>query len=225
MRIIAAIILIASTSASSSAEDISSQKRFAKVIALTGKATVTRPDGTTAQLRLGDDLWAGTALKTDAGGTVDLFFRRIGTILQVQTNTALTLDKLESEMKRGKLVKRTELSLKQGSILGCIRVLIPESKVLIRTPKVLLHVSGTGMGRFEFWADGSVLVGQKSKLSVVTDTSGDLMPVTPGQFFSGKSAQIVQANPSLLDALSKKMDVLQATATQLTPPPLSEELP
>lgn len=69
---------------------------------------MTRPDGTTAQLRLGDDLPAGTALKTDAAGTVDLFFRRIGTILQVQTNTTLTLDKLEIEMKRGKLAKRTD---------------------------------------------------------------------------------------------------------------------
>ena len=69
------------------------------------------------------------------------------------------------------------------------------------------------MGRFEFWADGSVLVGQKSALSVV----GDPLAVTPGQFFNGKSERLVPANASLLVAFSKKMNVLKATARDLTP--------
>lgn len=219
------LIFLCSTFCSTAAEGIAAQKRFGKVIAVTGKATATKADGTIAEVHLGDEFPAGTVIKTAADGSVDLFFRRIGTMFQIQTNTSVTLDKLEMEMKGGKLLKRTELSLKEGSLLGCVRVLIPESKVLIRTPKTSFHVPGTGMGRFEFWADGSVLVGRRSKLSVVADISGEPTAVSPGQYFSAKATNVVAANPSLWEGFSKKMDALQATAIQLTPPPTPEELP
>lgn len=219
------LLSLCATFCAFAAEDSAAQKRFGKVIAVTGKATATRADGTIADVRVGDEFPAGTVIKTGADGSVDLFFRRIGTMFQMQTNTSLSLDKLEMEMKGGKLVKRTELSLKEGSLLGCVRVLIPESKMLVRTPKVSFHVPGTGMGRFEFWADGSVLVGRRSKLSVVADVSGEPTAISPGQYFSSKATNVIAANPALLEGFSKRMDALQATAIQLTPPPTPEELP
>lgn len=227
MRAIRILVLIVLCSQFSFAvEDAAaSQKRFGKVIALTGRTVTIKSDGTTADIRIGDELPPGTVIKTGNDSSVSLFFRRIGMILQVRTNTTLSLDKLEMEMKNGRLAKRTELSLSEGGILAFVRVLVPESRVLVRTPKASFQVPGTGMGRFEFWADGSVLVGRKSKLSVVADVSGDSSAVSPGQFFSVKSNNVISANPALLDAFSKKMDALQATAIQLTPPPLPEELP
>jgi len=200
-------------------------KRFGKVIAVTGKATATKPDGSKTEIKVGDELTAGTELKTENEATVNLFFRRIGTIVQVQTNSVVSLDKLEAEMKDGKLVKRTELSVKQGRILSCVRMLIPESKVIVRTPKVVFHAPGTGMGRFQFSADGSAIVGRRSALTLVADAGGELVTVMPGQTFDGKSTHAVQVNPAYLEQFVKTMDVLQETARGLTPPPAPEDLP
>jgi hypothetical protein len=209
----------------SALEDAPLPKRFGKVISVSGKATATKPDGRTAEIHVGDELPAGTVVKTGKEATVNLFFRRIGTIVQVQTNSVLALDKLEMEMRDGKLVKRTELSLKEGKFLSCIRVLIPESKVIVRTPKATFHVPGTGLGRFQFSADGSAIVGRRSKLTLIADVGGEPIAVMPGYYFDGKSTNAVQPNPAFFEQFSKAMDILQKTASELTPPPAPEELP
>jgi hypothetical protein len=200
-------------------------KRAGKVIALTGKAIIEHPDGSRSDAKVGDELSAGSILKTEKNSSVNLFFRRIGTIVQVEPNTTLSLDKLDAQYKDGKLIKRTEISLKEGKFYACVRVLIPESKVLVRTSHTTFHVPGTGMGRFEFNADGSALVGRRSNLTLVATSGLESVSVSPGQFFDPKQTNAVAAAPARFQAFTMNMDALQDTARSLTPPPLPEDMP
>ncbi len=199
-------------------------KRFGKVIGMTGQPMVVKADGSRVAVKMGDELPPGTTVASGEG-TLNLFFRRIGTIVQLQTNSTVSLDKLEMEKRDGKLVKRTEIGVKEGALLSCVRVLIPESKVIVRTKRTVFHVPGTGMGRFEFRADGSALVGRRSKLTLIADVGGEPVAVMPGQFFDGKSTNAATAGPTFFAEFTKRMDILQATASELTPPPSAEELP
>lgn len=225
MRQLLLSLFLSSIAIFSYAADSSVPKRAAKVIALTGKATALKADGSSVPLKVGDEFPAGSTLKTEENATVDLFFRRIGSIVELEPGTTLKIDKLEMEMKNGKLVKRTELSLKEGGVYACVRVMIPDSKIMVRTPKTVFHVPGTGMGRFQFGADGSALVGRRSKLTLIADTSGELDAVQPGQLFNPKTTNAVTANPSFFEKFTVRMDALQKTASELTPPPVAEDMP
>lgn len=197
--------------------------RYAIVISLDGKCYYSTPGIPKAELSAGLSLPQGAKVWTEKGGTAELYFRQIASIFKMMPNTEVVLEKLDKRMKDGYLVKETVIALNKGRILTRARVLLPESRFEVRTPFSTISVPDVGYARYDIRADGTMVVGKKSKLParVVTGSStNQVMPAT----IIGKNGKTNRVDQKVLEEITPQLDQLEALADVLTPPPGPQEV-
>jgi hypothetical protein len=91
---------------------------------------------------------------------------------------------LDKYAKDGVILKETSVALREGRLLCVVRLLVPESKFEVRTPATVFQMPAAGIGRYDIRADGTVIVGKKSRvplkaLSIAPVAKTNL--VSPGQ--------------------------------------------
>jgi hypothetical protein len=202
--------------------------RQAVVLAVDGKAFVVSEAGQQRPLKRGERLPQGAVVRTDASGNVDLYFRQIGTVFRLMPGTKLQLDRMEKHMKDGVLVKETIVSLQEGRMLACVRVLVPDSRFEVHTPTTVFAVPAAGVGRYDLRVDGTVIVGKRSRLALRALDAKDQSRtnlVSPGQRYDRGRNQVMEADPATLSDLLTQFDEMQLISDALTPPPQPNELP
>lgn len=138
-------------------------QRFAVIVDVNGKGYYSTPGVPKGDLRKGLTLPEGTKIWTTKGDAL-IYFRRIATIVKLEPQSELILEKLDQHPKDGFMVKETVLSLNKGRILTRPRVLLPDSKFTVQTPVSIFSVPDVGYARYDLRADGTAIVGKKSKL-------------------------------------------------------------
>lgn len=196
--------------------------RYAIVIALEGKCYYSTPGIPKAELSAGLSLPQGAKVWTEKG-TAELYFRQIASIFKMMPNTEVVLEKLDKRLKDGLWVKETVLALNKGRILTRARVLLPESRFEVRTPYSTISVPDVGYARYDIRADGTMVVGKKSKLParvVIGSSTNHVMPAT----IIGKDGKTNRVDQKVLEEITPQLDQLEALADVLTPPPGPQEV-
>lgn len=149
------------------------QATEAKVVKVTGPATVTLPGQTEAvALTVGMSLPSGAVITTGAGGEVDIQ-PMAGTLTAVRANTSVSLDELSvTKNSAGVVTKQTaQLGLKSGNVVS---TLDPGRKAInnygIRTPKGVAAARGTTYGVGVSVTDGESVA---TMAGTVTFTTAD----------------------------------------------------
>ena len=141
-------------------------------------------------------LTQGAVVRTGEGGRTDLFFRRIGTTVRLQSGTEVKLEKLARHTKDSKPVMETLLDLRTGRIFTVVRALVPGSTFEIRNAAGRSVVEGGGgKGRYIITADGTHVTekGSVAPLKVIGETG--ITVITPGMKFSAKDGKMFSLAP------------------------------
>jgi hypothetical protein len=195
----------------------------ALVLSVHGKCDYSEDGTTFTALKAGHVLKQGAVVRTGEGARTDLFFRRIGTTVRLQSGTEVKLEKMARHLKDGLPVMETLLDLRTGRIFTVVRSLVPGSTFEIRNAAGRSVVEGGGgKGRYIITADGTQVTDKDSvvPLKVIGETG--VTVITPGKKFSAKDGKLFSlAAPEAVELLID-FDELDSLAEQLTPP---EELP
>jgi hypothetical protein len=198
-------------------------KRFAIVISMEGKGFYSAPGGGEGKLRPGLSLPEGAKLWTESG-TAQVYFRQIGSIIKLLPDTQVSLEKLDKHLKDGYMIKETVLGLNRGRILTRARVLLPESRFEVHTPVSTFSVPDVGYARYDIRADGTAIVGKKSKLGLRAITGGKTNQVMPGTLVA-RDGKTNRVDNKVLEQISPQLDELEELADSLTPPPGPQDAP
>lgn len=196
-----------------------SNQRLAVITAVEGEVYYSAAGVEKAPVRRGLTLAQGAKVWTERG-TVELFFRQIGSMTKLMPQSELSLEKLDKRPTNGVVAKETVLSLTKGRVLARARVLLPESMYQIRTPKTTFVVPEIGSGRFDIRADGTALVGIRSKIPLGIYAEGKTNLISPGQMVEGPGPVKLKAvDAKTLEELKPQFDELEALAELLAAPP------
>lgn len=197
-------------------------QRFAIVIAIDGKGFYSTTGVEKGILRPGLSLPQGSRVWTEKG-TAQVYFRQIESIFKLMPKSEVVLEKLDKHLKDGYMIKETVLALNKGRILTRARVLLPESRFEIRTPVSTLSVPDIGSARYDIRADGTAIVGKKSKLPMRVVKGHATNSVLPGTLVrkDGKTNAVEQR---VLDEITPQLDELENLARILTPAPGPQDI-
>lgn len=127
-----------------------------------GPVTYTTAGDAPRPLAAGAALATGTVIKTGVGAAVDLSLGRQFGVVRLAQNSVLSLDKLEIQ-QGNKGVLDVQLSLVEGTLLGDMRELPPETHFEVKT---LTGIAGLRGGRFRIQPTGHIVVISGSMLYV-----------------------------------------------------------
>ncbi len=128
----------------------------ARVVAIRAGGADYTTDGTTwYQLEPGTVLKAGSTVRTDAMGVVDLNLGKNGGRVRLTPGTTLALNTLSVEQGAGESIANTEMGLSTGRIQGVLRKLSASSRFEVRTPVGSAGIRGT---KYDISANGRVTV-------------------------------------------------------------------
>jgi hypothetical protein len=185
--------------------------RSARIVAVTGDASVAGPGGTVAA-SIGSDVAVGSTITTLPGGSVTLKFFE-GTVGIIQQKTTVTLGELSVGPDGTGVVKEnTLLNLRTGEVVASLD---PAKKDVnhfsVRTPQGVATAHGTVF---------AVEVSQDASNSNVTTMSGTVTYVTSAGTFTIPFGQAATGNGAVaaLAAAAKAdpnliQDILSATAS------------
>lgn len=189
----------------------------AQVINTKGKCEYSEDGATFAVLTTGHILKQGAVVRTGEGARTDLFFRRIGTTVRLQSSTEIRLEKMSRHIKDGSPVMETLLDLRTGRIFTVVRSLVPGSTFEIRNAAGRSVVEGGGgKGRYIITADGTHVTDKNSvvPLKVIGETGVTI--ITPGQKFNTKDGKVLPLEtPETVDWLID-FDELDSMAEKLS---------
>ena len=195
----------------------------ALVISVHGKCDYSENGTTFIKLKAGHVFKQGAVVRTGEGALTDLFFRRIGTTVRLQSDTEVKLEKMARHLKDGRPVMETLLDLRAGRIFTVVRALVPGSTFEIRNAAGRSVVEGGGgKGRYIITADGTHVTDKDSvvPLKVIGETG--VTVITPGQTFNAKDGKLLPLAAPEAVTLLIDFDELDALTEQLTP---TEESP
>jgi hypothetical protein len=204
-------------------DDSESATPQALVLSVHGKCDYSEGGTTFKELKAGHVFKEGAIVRTAEDARTDLFFRRIGTAVRLQSGTEVKIEKMSRFLKDGLPVMQTLLDLRTGRIFTVVRSLVPGSTFEIRNAAGRSVVEGGGgKGRYIITADGTHVTDKNSvvPLKVIGETGVTM--ITPGQKFKSKEGKMFALDPSEAVQSLIDFDELDALAEQLTPP---EELP
>jgi hypothetical protein len=176
-------------------------------------------DGTNfTALKAGHVFKQGAVVRTGEGAQTDLFFRRIGTTVRLQSGTEIVIEKMSRHMKDGMPVMETLLDLRKGRIFTVVRSLVPGSTFEIRNAAGRSVVEGGGgKGRYIITADGTHVTDKNSAVPLKVIGETGVTVITPGQKFNAKEGKMFAvATPEAVQLLID-FDELDSLAEQLTP--------
>jgi len=164
----------------------------AHAVSVRGKCEYS-DDGTTfTELKSGHIFKQGDVVRTGENARADLFFRRIGTTVRLQSGTEIKLETMTRETKDGAPVMKTLLDLRKGRIFTVVRSLVPGSTFEIRNAAGRSVVEGGGgKGRYIITADGTHVTekGSVVPLKVIGETG--VTVIAPGMKYSAKEGKQV----------------------------------
>src|SRR5688572_7183584 len=100
----------------------------ALVLSVHGKCEYSDDGATFTALKAGHVFkQQGAVVRTGEAARTDLFFRRIGTTVRLQSATEVMIEKMSRHMKDGMPVMETLLDLRKGRIFTVVRSLVPGS--------------------------------------------------------------------------------------------------
>jgi len=130
----------------------------AKVQAIPSGSAEYTTDGTAWNLlEAGMVLDAGSTVRTDAMGVVDLSLGKCGGYVRLTPGTTLALNTLSYDQGAGETVVNTELGLSTGRVQGVVRKLSAASRFEVKTPVGTAGIRGT---QYEVTATGRVTVAE-----------------------------------------------------------------
>ena len=158
-------------------------------------------------------LHQGAVLRTGANSRVDVFFRRVGTVVRLQPDTEVKLEKMTRSMQNGAPVLETLLEVRQGRIFTAVRSVVAGSTFAIRNAAGQSVVEGAPpgtIGRYIITADGTQ-VGEKSSRPSEKVTGGKgITVIMPGQKLDAKEGKPLPAAPPEAVAMLIEFDELHA---------------
>lgn len=160
--------------------------------------------------RRGQIFEQGAVLRTGKDATADLFFRRTGTIVRLQSGTEVRLEKMSVTEKDGLSVVDTLLDLRSGRIFTVVRSAIVGNTFEIRNAAGRSVVAGSGIGRYIITADGTHVsaIGSNIPLKVIGETG--ITVITAGQQFDKKAGRMFPASTTAYVNDLIQLDELQA---------------
>jgi hypothetical protein len=191
----------------------------ALVVSVRGKCDYSEDGTTFIALKADQVCTQGAVLRTGEGAQTDLFFRRIGTTVRLQSATEVKLEKMARHLQDGQPVMETLLDLRAGRIFTVVRSLVPGSTFEIRNAAGRSVVEGGGgKGRYIITADGTHVADKHSAtpLKVIGETG--VTVITPGQKFSAKDGKMFSLAAPEDVKLLMVFDELDSLAEQLSPP-------
>ncbi|MBI5386960.1 MAG: hypothetical protein HZA90_19990 [Verrucomicrobia bacterium] len=195
----------------------------AVVLSVNGKCNYSEDGKMFAPLKAKQVLKQGAVVRTGEGARTDLFFRRIGTTVRLQSGTEVKLEKMDRHLKDGKPVMETLLDLRTGRIFTVVRALVPGSTFAIRNAAGRSVVEGGGgKGRYIITADGTHVAekGSVVPLKVIGETG--ITVISSGMKFSAKDGKLFSLTPPEAVESLIVFDNLDSLAEETTP---SEEPP
>lgn len=122
----------------------SAEQATAKVRAISGGSAQCTQDGSMWKaLPSGAVLSQGTTVKTDGGGTADIYLGKNGPWASLSPDTTLGFSTLMCDAGAGETVTATELNLTSGNALFIVRKLSAGSRFSIKTANATCNVLGT----------------------------------------------------------------------------------
>jgi len=158
-------------------------------------------------------------VRTAGGARTDLFFRRIGTTVRLQSGTEVKLEAMTRHTKDSRPVLETLLDLRTGRIFTVVRALVPGSTFEIRNAAGRSVVEGGGgQGRYIITADGTHVTekGSVAPLKVIGETG--VTVITPGMKFSAKAGKVFSQDPPEAVASLIVFDELDSLGEETYPP-------
>ncbi len=155
-----------------------------------GKAVVRKVNGNAQfaeggnwlPLKAGQELKAGSVIRTANDSQVDLFMDENGPVVRLLENTTLGIDKLNYEPTGVDTIVETQLDLKSGKIVGIVKKLAATSKYEIKTPNGVAGIRGT---EYVVAATGEVYILSGSAVVVYVKSDGAVLTqvVNAGEMF------------------------------------------
>lgn len=190
----------------------------AVVLSVNGKCEYSDDGASFTPLKSGKVLLQGAIVRTMEGARTDLFFRRIGTTVRLQSGSEIKLEKMSRTMKDGLPVMQTLLDLRTGRIFTVVRSLVPGSTFEIRNAAGRSVVEGGGgKGRYIITADGTHVADKNSTVALKVIGETGVTVISPGQKFNGKEGKVFAQNPSETVESLIDFDELDSLAEQLAP--------
>lgn len=112
-----------------------------KVRKVVGTAQVSVAGGGWTALKAGAEIKPGSAIRTGAESTVDVFLNN--SVIRVTPDTTVSVDKLQIDNSGAENIYSTGLSVKSGRLLGNVKKLAHASKYEIKTPNGVAGIRGT----------------------------------------------------------------------------------
>jgi hypothetical protein len=180
--------------AGATAEDSSTPQ--AMVLSVQGKCDYSEDGTTFTPLKAGHILKQGAVVRTGEGAQADLFFRRIGTSVRLQSGTDVKLEKMERHMKEGIPVMDTLLDLRAGRIFTVVRSLVPGSTFEIRNAAGRSVVEGGGgKGRYIITADGTHVTEKNSVVPLKVMGETGVTVISPGMKYNAREGKMYSPDP------------------------------
>lgn len=191
----------------------------ALVLSVHGMCEFSDDGKTFSPLKAGHVFNQGAVVRTGEDARTDLFFRRIGTTVRLQSGTEVKLEKMERHMKDGMPVMETLLDLRSGRIFTVVRSLVPGSTLEIRNAAGRSVVEGGGgKGRYIITADGTHVTDKNSvvPLKVIGETG--VTVIAPGMKYKAKEGKAFAVASSEAVETLIDFDELDSLAEQLGSP-------
>jgi hypothetical protein len=197
----------------------------AVVIAASGKCEYSEDGRTFTTLKATDVVNQGVVVRTGEDARADLFFRRIGTTVRLQSGAEVKLEKMTHSSKAGVSEFHTLLDLRKGRIFTVVRASVPGSTLEIRNAAGRSVVEGAGSGRYIITADGTHVADKKSGIPLKVIGETGITVIAPGQSFAAKEGKMLPAAPPEEVKALIELDELQELTDNLSRPPVAKREP
>lgn len=189
----------------------------AVVLWASGKAMCSEDGKSFRKLKAGEVLREGAIVRTDSGGRIDLYFRRMGVMGRLAPDSELALDKMTNTRVRNAPMVGTTLDLRSGGLYCFVRSLVADSRFEVK------HKSGTdGQGTLEVRPeDGSTsTVTAFTAPKMISETA--IAVFVPGSSQEAKPIKPLTVAPTEEEKTLIQLDELRALSETSDP---RDELP
>jgi hypothetical protein len=170
------------------------------------------------KLLQGQLLEQGAIIRTSQDAHADLFFRRTGTIVRLQPDTEIKIEKMSVTMKGDLPFVHTLLDLHSGRIFTVVRSEVADSVFEIRNAAGRSVMEGSGTGKYIITADGSQVSAEGSDIPLKLMGQNGITIISAGQQFAPKDGKMLPLDTGLwvkdLIQLDELQSIMQESAAK-----------
>jgi hypothetical protein len=212
VAVLAGVLAVASVDAA--------QKGQAAARTVVGKVeySLNGVNGPWTTLMAGDQLNAGSTVRTANDSSVVLFLDQNGPLVRLSENTILGIDKLDFDVTSVDTVIETQLDLKAGRIFGITKRMSATSKYEVKTPNGVAGIRGT-VYAIKATGEIAILEGSAVVVSVSSDGTVTTQSVGAGEKFYPSTGEVVPMS----DAEKARMAAEKESMVQVSEPILVQQ--